>query len=481
MNITDDLQELKADMAALKEDMNNFWLIFGAILVFWMQAGFAMLEVGTVAKKNTKNILVKNIFDASIGALCWWATGYTLAYGPGDNFPKTGENGFAGTQAFFYDYQADIDKTALHFDGKAEWFFQWAFAGAAVTIVSGCVAERCSFVAYLIYAVALTAVVYPCVVHMNWSGAGYLSPWRENRLLGGCGFIDFAGSGTVHLTGGVAALVAAICVGPRTGRFSDEWVMPEASPVLQTLGVFILWTGWYAFNGVSTLAIVNGYSGIAAHVCMTTTIAAASACLATTLIGYLHLHIIDPGLVNNGILAGLVAITSACATVSVWGAFIIGIIAAPTYYFSSIALKKLHVDDVVDAIPVHGACGVLGAIVPSLFSTPFFYATAYYSDRKDRCAGVFYGGNPAGSLKAAFLGVGIIIAWVGSSMFLVLGTIRLLGQHRVPISVELEGMDVSKHGGALLSMASPVKRAVDNKTHPVPVPENEPRIAEETP
>lgn len=438
--------------------MDNFWLMFGAVLVFWMQAGFALLEVGTVAKKNTKNILVKNVFDAAIGALCWWGLGYAIAYGPGDNYPRTGKNGFAATQGFFFDYNAKAIKKESHFESKASWFFQWAFAGAATTIVSGCVAERASFFAYVSYAIVLTSVVYPCVAHMTWSSDGFLSPWRPSsaedgsggRLIGGCGFIDFAGSGTVHMTGGVAALVGAILIGPRKDRFSPGYVLPDPNPVYQCIGVLILWMGWYGFNGASTLAIV-GYSGIAAHVMMTTTIAASTACLFTTLIGYFATkdRVIDPCLVNNGVLAGLVAVTSSCATCSLWGAMIIGLVASPIYYFASLLLKKLHIDDVVDAIPVHLCCGAFGAIAPALFSTPYYYGASYFSDRKFRCAGIFYGGT-GGSLKAAVIAVLVITAWVGSTMIVVFGIARALKMHRVSVEVEIEGLDASKHGGSIV-------------------------------
>ena len=291
------------------------------------------------------------------------------------------------------------------------WFFQWTFSATAATIVSGCVAERCSFRAYLIYAIFLTSFIYPVVVHMTWSSEGVLSPWRDSdaddgsggRLVGGCGVIDFAGSGTVHMTGGVAAAVAAAFVGPRLGRFSPGWKAPEAHPVYQTLGTFILWLGWYGFNGASTLAIV-GYSGLAAHVMMTTTIAASACCLTCTILGYLFTHFIDPTLVNNGILAGLVSITSSCATSSLWGSFIIGILGAAVYYFGSKFVSNiLKLDDVVDAIAVHGFCGIWGVLAAALFTTPYYYGIAYATNRKDRCAGVFYGGNIGGSLKAAFV------------------------------------------------------------------------------
>jgi len=431
-------------------DMDVFWLIFGGVLVFWMQAGFAMLEVGTVHKKNTKNILVKNFFDASIAALTWWATGNTLAGGGGDDFTSDGKNGFAGKYAFFYEGHTDLKGHA-----EASWFFAWTFAGAAATIVSGAVAERCSFTAYIIYAFVLSGLVYPPVVHMMWAN-GKFSAWRSlsaddgsgGRLVGDCGVIDFAGSGTVHMVGGVAAFVAAAFTGPRKNRWDPGYVLPYGNPVYQALGVFILWTGWYGFNCASTLAITNGYGAAAAHVAVTTTLAAGTACLSCTLTGYAIKHIIDPGLVNNGVLAGLVSITSPCATCNYWGAFIIGLIAGPLFVCASAGVKMLQIDDVVDAVAVHGVCGMWGVIAAACFATPYYYGMAYYSDRKEDCAGIFYGGD-GGSMIAALGCIGTIIAWVGGTMSIMFGTLRALNLHRVSDEIEEAGMDDSKHGGCI--------------------------------
>jgi len=211
-------------------DIDAFWLIFGGVLVFWMQAGFAMLEVGSVNKKNTKNILVKNIFDACIAAIMWWAFGSALA-GGADDFRSDGSNGFAGTTGFFrkFDMHKHGNRSAY---AKASWFFGWTFAGAGCTIVSGAIAERATFLAYALYSVILTGFVYPPVVHMMWT-SGKFSAWSSGpRLFGDCGVIDFAGSGTVHMTGGVAAIIAAACIGVRKG-FPDA--LPEGQPVYQAL------------------------------------------------------------------------------------------------------------------------------------------------------------------------------------------------------------------------------------------------------
>ncbi|KAJ8610380.1 hypothetical protein CTAYLR_003887 [Chrysophaeum taylorii] len=439
-------------------DADTFWLLFGTVLVFFMQAGFAMLEVGQVAVKNTKNILIKNIFDAVIAALFWWATGYGLAFGA-DGFVRrnkgSGENGFYGGSGFFYEGIGSGDDASPLTNtpsaktyGKASWMFQWAFAGTTATIVSGAIAERATFGAYVAYSCLLVGYIYPAVVHMGWSSDGKFSPWREKRLFGGCGMIDFAGSGVVHMTGGVSAVIASTFVGPRKGRFGpDAKHLEQQSVVFQSLGTLILWVGWYGFNGASTLAI-QGYGGVAAHVFMTTTIAAATSCISCVLVSYLLTHIIDPSMANNGILAGLVAITAGCSTSNNWGAFFTGLVACPVYMCASKLLVKLEIDDVVDAFPVHGACGCWGVIAAALFASEFYYANAYYSDRKDDCAGIFYGGD-GGSLGAAVCFIFADIGWTGANIFLLFLVCKYVYPYgiRVDESVEDVGMDDSKHGG----------------------------------
>ena len=204
--------------------------------------------------------------------------------------------------------------------------------------------------------------------------------------------------------------------------------------------------GWYGFNCCSTLYI-DGYAQSAAHVAVTTTLGAAAGCLSTSLIGYIRFHYIDPGYVYNGVLAGLVGITSPCAVVSPAGAVIVGALAGPVYVAASNAVKKAGIDDAVDAFAVHGACGMWGVVAASLFATPYYYTVSYYSERKDDCAGVFYGGKASGSLVAAFACIGVILAWVGSTMTLLFGTLSAMGQLRVTADVESQGLDDSKHGG----------------------------------
>lgn len=431
----------EAQFDQLANDMDTMWLMFGAILVFFMQTGFAMLEVGSVSVKNTKNILIKNIGDASIGAVCWWLVGYGVAFGETAG-GLIGTDGFAlkGSQ-----FEAD-DGTLTNGKAYAFWLFQWAFAATAATIVSGAVAERVSFTAYIVYSIALTSFIYPVVAHWGWAG-GWASAFVEKDLLFGCGVIDFAGSGVVHMTGGLAALCAAFVVGPRTGRFNDDGTvnpLPQQSSVLQTLGTLIIWFGWYGFNGVSTLAIV-GVSGIAAKTMVNTTISAAFGALSTSIIAKTRLGYWDTGASNNGILAGLVGITSACSTCEPEGAMVIGVVSGFVYTYASKLLLKLKIDDVVDAIPVHFACGVWGVLAASLFATKDNYALAYYGE-PDNCAGVFYGGD--GSAVSANLSfIAAVIMWTYSAcMILFMGIQHTIGM-RVDVVMEEIGMDDSKHGG----------------------------------
>ncbi|GMI10309.1 hypothetical protein TrVE_jg4462 [Triparma verrucosa] len=426
----------------------NLWLMFGAILVFFMQAGFAMLEVGMVNIKNTKNILIKNVFDASIGALCWWILGFGIAAGTSNSTA-----GFIGTDSFMLD---------VPMSGKSGWLFQWAFAATAATIVSGAVAERVTFGCYIVYSIVLTSFIYPVVVHWGWNG-GWGGAWRSTDLLFGCGVTDFAGSGVVHLTGAVAALVGAIIIGPRIGRFDEGIKLPQQSVIFQTLGTLILWMGWYGFNGCSTLMLAGlsssglfDFSDVAAHTMVTTTISAATCCLATTALTALMSpdKVIDIGAANNGILAGLVSITAGCSSVEPEGAFVIGLIGSFWYLAGVAFLEKMKIDDVVGAVPVHGFCGIWGVIAPGLFTSSTQYANAYYSSRADKCAGIFYGGS-GDMLAANLVFILAVIAWTG-----VLSTVLFLGCKftigvRVSTEVEENGMDDSKHGGKVFS-ATPV-------------------------
>jgi Amt family ammonium transporter len=445
------LDAVIATIGTAESSLNQMWLIFGAVLVFLMQSGFALLEVGSVSAKNTKNILVKNMFDASVGALGFWSVGYAFALGGGNN-PFIGSTGFFLKEDFVDDAAGTISG-----GNYAMWLFQFAFAATAATIVSGAVAERVQFTAYLVYAFVLILWVYPVVVHWGWSGDGWASAWKDDQAdkLFGCGVIDFAGSGVVHMVGGTAALVGAIVIGPRKGRFDPETGeprdLPQQSATFQALGTLILWFGWYGFNSVSTLALgVSGFTGelasVASKTAVTTTLAAAAGCMTNLLLGKLTSGVIDNGLANNGVLAGLVGITAGCSVVEPEGAVIIGIIAAVVYFYSSKMLVKFHIDDVVDASPVHLFCGAWGVLAAALFATPTNYKLAYYDYGDSTPYGLLYGGDPM-QFVANLVFVIAVLVWTGLNSAILFGGLKAAGMLRVPEDEELAGLDLSHHGG----------------------------------
>lgn len=423
--------------------------MLGGFLVFLMQAGFSLLEVGSVSIRNTKNILIKNIFDASIGALCWWALGYGFAMGD-DSGGFIGKNAFWLKSDHFYPDNEDVTFEGANY---AMWFFQWAFAATGATIVSGAIAERVSFAAYIGYSTVITSFIYPVVVHWAWHGDGWASAWNGDysKQLFNTGVIDFAGSGVVHMTGGMCALVATYICGPRKGRFGpngEPQDMPQQSPVFQQLGTLLLWFGWYGFNCASTLAI-SGLSGVAAKVAITTTIAAAAGGLTAVMIGKVHSDIVDPGLANNGILAGLVAITAGCSVVEPEGAFIIGVISAFVYYGSSGLLLKLQIDDVVDAVPVHLMNGAWGVLAAGLFATEDNYKAAYYDYGDKTPCGLFYScnDNAGNQFAAQLVFVLAVVGWVGGVATAMFTLLKMTVGLRVSDEVETMGMDAAKHGG----------------------------------
>jgi len=431
-----------------QRDMDIAWLVICGALVFFMQAGFSMLEAGTVSKKNVVNILFKNLVDACVAAVAFWLLGYGFAYGDT-------AGGFIGTTNFGC---AAIFNGAG--DGRSDdwvgWFFQWAFSGAVATIVSGSVAERCKFEGYIVISLILTAFIYPVVVHWGW-GSGFLSAWGAmpdaagdaRPLLSGTstsnGMIDFAGSGIVHMTGGVAGLVGAIILGPRIGRFDPITKaandMPGSSSTMCALGTFILWFGWYGFNCGSTLMISANAANLAGKVAMTTTLSAAGGALTTMLMSKALTGHYDVALSLNGILAGLVGITAGCSVVNPWMAFLIGIISGIVYIGSHYLLLKMRVDDPLDAFPIHGACGAWGVIAVGIFCTDANVQYAAYPNVNDACArGEQFG--------VQIIGVVAIAAWTAVMCGISMGLIHMTMGLRVSQDVETAGLDISEHGYA---------------------------------
>ena len=399
-----------------------FWLFFGGCLVFFMQAGFALLEAGSIRAKNVKNILIKNCLDACIGAILWWACGYSFAFGVEGDSP----NKFIGGKDFFSALDKPDSTTYYAF-----WFFQWAFAATAATIVSGAVAERCALSGYAAYTFFLTAFVYPVVVHWTWSSEGWLT---DGDI--GPGFLDFAGSGVVHMTGGGAALVGAYFLGPRIGKFGADGKpvdIPGHSAVLQCLGTFILWFGWYGFNCCSTGAW--GDMALATKCAVTTTMAAAAGGISALACEVFMGKQADLPPILNGILAGLVSITAGCNVTEPWSAFVLGIIGGIVYTFSCKLLLALQIDDPLGAAPVHFFCGAWGVIGTGLFASK-------------RYNGLLTGGSTGGKqLGIQCLGVLAIAAWTCIVSGILFFTLKTLGYLRVDAETEEKGMDESKHGG----------------------------------
>lgn len=431
-----------------------------------MQAGFAMLCAGSVRQKNVKNIMLKNLLDACGGAIGFYLLGFGFAYGGDDKPEKT----FIGNSYF----------ALKGFDDYAGFFFQFAFAATAATIVAGTVAERCKMSAYLCYSLFLTAFVYPVVVHSIWSSNGFLTAFRSEKLndaFRGVGCVDFAGSGVVHMVGGLTALIAAVILGPRKGRFYDEDGNPLEEPVqfqphsvaLQILGTFILWFGWYGFNPGSALAISSADSAAVAALCaVTTTMAAAAGCVTCMFTDSIiegrktGETTYDLTMAMNGALGGLVAVTAGTSVVTPWAALIIGAIGGWVYLGASKTLIKLRIDDAVDAIPVHCANGAWGVIAVGLFANGGLMNTAGYNGNHE---GIFYswgGGNSdANLLLAQICALFWIIGWVSITMIPFFMLLKAAGMFRVDPLEEEVGLDISHHRGSAYDLSAPKKEDVE--------------------
>ena len=422
-------QEL-SETETVQAVLDNIWIFLAGVLVFFMQAGFALVEAGLTRAKNVVNIFAKNVADAIIGILAFFAVGYGFAFGSG--------NDFFGTEAFFLTGFDDIEAFGSSGVGNlsvtAFFFFQSVFAATAVTITSGAMAERTKFPSYMLFGVFMCAIIYPVVVHMTWGG-GFIAGIE----IGDAVYSDFAGSGVVHLTGGVAALVGAYLVGPRKGKFDPETgkarAIPGHSIPFAILGVFILWLGWFGFNPGSELAADNLVAGIAVN----TILAAVAGGLATTAVIWLKTGKPDVAFIGNGVLAGLVAITGPCGAVTPVMSIIIGAIGGVIVVFSVLMFDKIKIDDPVGAISVHGTVGVWGVLAIGLFASK----DDAFLGRED--AGLFYGGGIE-QLIVQLLMVVIIIVWVAVASFIVFYAIKATLGLRVSEEEEIEGLDIPEHG-----------------------------------
>lgn len=392
--------------------LDTIWTLFGAVLVFFMQAGFAMVETGFTRAKNAGNIIMKNLMDFAIGTVVFWFIGFGLMF--------AGDGPLIGSLDLFIrgDYSSSLPTFTFV-------IFQTVFCATAATIVSGAMAERTKFSAYCIYSLIISALIYPISGHWIWGG-GFLSQM---------GFHDFAGSTAVHMVGGIAALVGAKILGPRIGKYSKDGkahAIPGHSLTLGALGVFILWFCWFGFNGCSTVSMTGDAMLLSAsNIFMTTNIAAASSTIVVMIVTWIKYKKPDVSMTLNGSLAGLVAITAGCDMVSPSGAFFIGVIAGLVLTFAvEFIEKKLKIDDPVGAISVHGVCGALGTILTGLFALD---------------GGLFYGGGFK-FLGTQILGVLCVILWVLVTMTIVFLVIKKTVGLRVSAEEEILGLDKFEHG-----------------------------------
>jgi len=396
------------------------WVLVATVLVFLMQAGFALLESGAARAKNSINIIMKNVMDMSIGSLAFWLVGFGLMFG-------ANESGWIGTNNFGLSEIDPASETGMN--DYAFFIFQTVFAATAATIISGAVAERTKFTAYLIYAVAVTAFIYPIFGSWVWGGG-----WLNDV---GPGFVDFAGSTVVHSVGGWAALAGAIVVGPRIGKYVDGKAqrIPGHSVTLMALGVFILWFGWFGFNAGST---VSGNDQSIAIIFITTNLAAAAGAIGAMLISYILWKRFDVYMTLNGVIAGLVAITAGCANMGPSMAILTGLIGGFVVVLAANFLENtLKIDDPVGAIAAHGFTGAWGTIAVGLFAQEEFGGIN----------GLFFGGG-AGQLGAQIVGVVAAFVFVFTSSFIVFKLIDSVIGMRVSPEEEETGLDVSEHSAS---------------------------------
>ena len=404
----DAASDVESKIAEVQSHADYVWTLIAAFLVFFMQAGFAMVEAGLTRCKNTVNILMKNLMDFSVGSIAFWAIGFGLMFGV--------TNGYFGTDGFFFsDFAKDGDTWVFAF-----WMFQVVFAATAATIVSGAMAERTKFVGYLIYSFIVSALIYPVFGSWAWGSLFHGGGWLE-----GLGFIDFAGSSVVHSVGGWAALAGAIVLGPRIGKYGPDG-KPRAIPghnlTLAALGTFILWFGWFGFNPGSTTAATKDTALIAVN----TNLAAAAGSIAAMFTAWIIFKKPEATMTFNGALAGLVAITSPCANVSPLSAIILGLIAGVLVVLSVMFFDKIaKVDDPVGAISVHGVCGAWGTLSAGLFDINGFSWSV---------------------VGVQALGILACFAWAFTTAFLLFKLIDKTIGLRVSKEEELDGLDVGEHG-----------------------------------
>ena len=412
-------------VADLSLSVDTVWMLLAAMLVFFMQPGFALCEAGFTRSKNTANILFKNFVDFMFGSILFWLLGFGFMFG------SNGE-GFIGMPHFgdisFYESDLPVEGFLV---------FQTVFCATAATIVSGAMAERTKFSMYCIYSLFISLIIYPISGHWTWGG-GWLMNGDETSFMMttfGATFHDFAGSAIVHSVGGVLAFVGAIALGPRLGKYGKDGksrAIPGHNLLTAALGVFILWFGWFGFNPGSQLAASGEVNRVAiSHVFLTTNLAAAAGGIGTMFTSWIKYGKPSFSLTLNGVLAGLVAITAGCDLVSPLGASIIGLVAGIILVFSIEFIdSKLHIDDPVGASSVHGVCGIFGTLATGLFALD---------------GGAFYGGG-WGFFGAQCIGILAIDLWAAAAGAVLFFGIKKIAGLRVDKRIEEEGLDIYEHG-----------------------------------
>jgi len=414
-------------IAELSTGLNTVWMLLAAMLVFFMQPGFALVEAGFTRSKNTANILMKNLVDFMVGSILFWFIGFGLMFGIGDVF---------GTPHLFdLDAMSNIIQNGLPIEGFL--IFQTVFCATSATIVSGAMAERTKFSMYLAYTIAISVLIYPVSGHWTWGG-GWLSNADPDSFMMSVfsyTFHDFAGSTVVHSVGGWIALVGAAILGPRLGKYGKDGkskAIPGHNLTLACLGVFILWFGWFGFNPGSQLAAAGyGDQTAISHVFLTTNLAACTGGFLALLVSWIKYGKPSLSLTLNGILAGLVGVTAGCDLVSPMGAALIGAICGTVMIFAVEFIEhRLKIDDPVGASSVHGVCGSLGTILTGLFAVE---------------GGTFYGGG-FGFLGAQIFGVIIVGGWAALMGYIIFKVLDKVHGLRVPARIEEEGLDIYEHG-----------------------------------
>ncbi len=416
------VQNIGQSLIGLVDEINMFWLIFGTALVFLMQLGFLGLELGFSRGKSVGAGVAKIIVNLSIAAIAWWAIGFAIAFG--------GDKELFGDSGFFFQNGIDF---AGGTSGNAEittFMFQFTFAAVSLAIVWGSTLERIKFIAYPIFGLVFVGLIYPLVAHAGWSGSGLFSNI-------GNGALDFAGSTIVHLTGATAALAAAIVLGPRLGKYGKDGkprAIPGHNMPLFGIGVIVLWVGWFGFNGASTGAVDGGFFS---HVIVVTNMGAAGGALAAMATIYLITKKFDVGMIGNGAIAGLVAVTAPAGFVEIWAAPLIGIVGGIVVVLGVLGIDRLRIDDPVGATSAHGLAGIWGTLAAGLFASPRLVDEGQ--------VGLFYGGG-LGQLGTQAATVAITFVFVFAVSYAVFKLIDMTIGLRVSAEEERAGLDISEHG-----------------------------------